>query len=256
DRLAAEQLAAVKAEADRLAAEQQAAEEQAAAELAAAQAESQRLAAEKAATAEEVAAEEDGIAQAAVTSDNAQASENPSDELAPTAVDPISSDVLIAMITPANTDFAEAQAEDPDLALRSRRQANRADRAATTTTPSLTFDTMAMWSDDASDDNASDAQSDAQVEVEAEVETEMAPVPVAVSDLSNPVAVDTNTHLSADAPAHERVHSFVQTAQGARLDEIENALGLNRFQVVDALRVLIKQGKITQRDRVYNTREA
>lgn len=55
-----------------------------------------------------------------------------------------------------------------------------------------------------------------------------------------------------DAIAYEKdVYAHIQQAQGARLTEIETALGLNRFQAVDALRSLIKKGLITQRDRIY-----
>lgn len=52
--------------------------------------------------------------------------------------------------------------------------------------------------------------------------------------------------------AHEKeVYAHIHTVQGARLTEIEAALGINRFQAVDALRSLIKKGLITQRDRIY-----
>lgn len=52
--------------------------------------------------------------------------------------------------------------------------------------------------------------------------------------------------------AHEKeVYAHIHTVQGARLTEIEAALGINRFQTVDALRSLIKKGLITQRDRIY-----
>lgn len=55
-----------------------------------------------------------------------------------------------------------------------------------------------------------------------------------------------------DAIAYEKdVYAHIQQVQGSRLTEIEAALGLNRFQAVDALRSLIKKGLITQRDRIY-----
>jgi len=55
-----------------------------------------------------------------------------------------------------------------------------------------------------------------------------------------------------DAIAHEKdVYAHIHQVQGARLTEIEAALGINRFQAVDALRSLIKKGLITQRDRIY-----
>lgn len=56
----------------------------------------------------------------------------------------------------------------------------------------------------------------------------------------------------SDVIAHEKeVYAHIHTVQGARLTEIEAALGINRFQAVDALRSLIKKGLITQRDRIY-----
>ncbi|MBW4474176.1 MAG: hypothetical protein KME45_27940 [Stenomitos rutilans HA7619-LM2] len=58
--------------------------------------------------------------------------------------------------------------------------------------------------------------------------------------------------LQPEVIAHEKeVYAHIHTVQGARLTEIEAALGINRFQAVDALRSLIKKGLITQRDRIY-----
>ena len=51
------------------------------------------------------------------------------------------------------------------------------------------------------------------------------------------------------------IFDYLKTSEGARLTEIESALDINRFQVVDALRSLIKQGRVTQRDRVYVIQE-
>ena len=60
------------------------------------------------------------------------------------------------------------------------------------------------------------------------------------------------TKASHDAIVYEKdVHAYIHKVQGARLTEIERALGLNRFQSVDALRSLIKKGHVIQRDRVY-----
>lgn len=53
----------------------------------------------------------------------------------------------------------------------------------------------------------------------------------------------------------KKIYNHVQQAQGARLTEIEEALGISRFQAVDALRSLIRQGLITQRDRIYLIQE-
>jgi gas vesicle GvpC-like protein len=53
----------------------------------------------------------------------------------------------------------------------------------------------------------------------------------------------------------EEIYYHIYQVQGARLTELEAALGINRFQAVDALRALIKKGLVTQRDRVYLIQE-
>lgn len=49
----------------------------------------------------------------------------------------------------------------------------------------------------------------------------------------------------------QQIYEFIREGKGARLTEIETALGINRVQAVDALRSLLKEGLITQRDRTY-----
>lgn len=53
----------------------------------------------------------------------------------------------------------------------------------------------------------------------------------------------------------ESVYNYILAAQGARLNDIEAALKINRFQAVDALRTLIRKGFVTQRDRIYLIQE-
>lgn len=53
----------------------------------------------------------------------------------------------------------------------------------------------------------------------------------------------------------QEIFEFLKMSSGARLTELESALDINRFQAVDALRSLIKQGRVTQRDRVYVVQE-
>jgi predicted transcriptional regulator len=53
----------------------------------------------------------------------------------------------------------------------------------------------------------------------------------------------------------QKIYSYIKQIEGARLTEIQSALGINRSQTVDSLRALIKQGLITQRDRVYLAQE-
>lgn len=69
--------------------------------------------------------------------------------------------------------------------------------------------------------------------------------------------------VSTPAPQVERnenqiekdIYTHIHRSQGARLTELEAALGINRFQAVDALRSLIKKGFVTQRDRMYLIQE-
>lgn len=57
------------------------------------------------------------------------------------------------------------------------------------------------------------------------------------------------------AEVESDILGHLRNGEGARLTEIESALDINRFQAVDALRSLIKQGRVTQRDRVYVIQE-
>jgi gas vesicle GvpC-like protein len=68
-----------------------------------------------------------------------------------------------------------------------------------------------------------------------------------------------NTSVDGQVTAketHEKnVYNYIHQVQGARLTQIEAALGITRFQAVDALRALIKKGLVTQHDRVYLIQE-
>jgi len=97
-----------------------------------------------------------------------------------------------------------------------------------------------------------------------------APDPQPVAEPTPVPAVTSNTAASGLNPAvitpaiapkkdptqvEQAIYTHIKSASGARLGELETILGLNRFQAVDALRSLIKQGKVTQRDRVYVIQE-
>ncbi len=56
---------------------------------------------------------------------------------------------------------------------------------------------------------------------------------------------------AAKPDAANAVYDYLKAAQGARLAQIEAALGASRVQTVNALRSLIEQGIVTQRDRTY-----
>lgn len=49
----------------------------------------------------------------------------------------------------------------------------------------------------------------------------------------------------------DKIYEYIEVMQSVRLTEIESALGMTRIQAVEGLRSLIQQGRITQRDRVY-----
>jgi gas vesicle protein GvpN len=50
----------------------------------------------------------------------------------------------------------------------------------------------------------------------------------------------------AQAICEEEVYTYLQQSRGARVAEIESALGINRVQTIDALRSLIKKGVLKQ----------
>ncbi len=78
-----------------------------------------------------------------------------------------------------------------------------------------------------------------------------APKPQAIPHSIKPQPTFTPSAPQPGTP-DQRVYQYIQTHQnGARLAEIEQALGINRVQTVDAIRVLLQRGHIAQRDRVY-----
>ena len=62
-----------------------------------------------------------------------------------------------------------------------------------------------------------------------------------------------NSALSV--PHEQEVYDYVQNNHGARLAQIEESLGISRFQAVDALRSLLDKGILVKRDRDYLTQE-
>jgi hypothetical protein len=62
-----------------------------------------------------------------------------------------------------------------------------------------------------------------------------------------------NSALSV--PHEKEVYDYVQNNHGARLAQIEETLGISRFQAVDALRSLLDKGILVKRDRDYLTQE-
>lgn len=81
-------------------------------------------------------------------------------------------------------------------------------------------------------------------------ETESSSVPPVGSEVSS-IAEASHPASSHSSPLEQQIYQYIQQTQGSRLTEIESALSINRFQAVDALRSLIKQGVVIQRDRLY-----
>ncbi|MCT7952075.1 gas vesicle protein GvpN [Ancylothrix sp. C2] len=71
----------------------------------------------------------------------------------------------------------------------------------------------------------------------------------AVWNVSSEIEVRVSSaSISVPVISDEKVYAFLQQSQGAKLAEIEMALGINRIQTTDALRVLIKKGVVKQRE--------
>ena len=67
-------------------------------------------------------------------------------------------------------------------------------------------------------------------------------------------AISQKQEIIQPAPAvyEQQVQDYLRQSQGARVSEIETALGINRVQAIDALRSLIKKGVLKQRqDRLF-----
>ena len=59
-----------------------------------------------------------------------------------------------------------------------------------------------------------------------------------------------------EQPIEQQVYQYLQQSNGARVSEIEVALGLNRVQTTNALRSLLKQGYLKQQDnRVFTVQQ-
>jgi gas vesicle protein GvpN len=98
-----------------------------------------------------------------------------------------------------------------------------------------------------------------ELAAEAEV-TETATV-AQTADSVKTSTVETQTEATEQIPndvqsAHEQsILAYLKQTKGARLSQIERTLQLDRFQTVDALRLLIEKGRIVLRDRLYILKE-
>ncbi|WP_416675451.1 gas vesicle protein GvpC [Egbenema bharatensis] len=82
------------------------------------------------------------------------------------------------------------------------------------------------------------------------------PKPVEPKAVEPKAVVSTIPPLNSEEDQLEKaIYQQIHQTGGARLTELETALGINRFQAVDALRALIKKGLVTQRDRIYLIQE-
>ena len=82
------------------------------------------------------------------------------------------------------------------------------------------------------------------------------PTVLPVTTQSTPIPHAAMPPVKLEMPIEEAVYDYLHTqTSGARLTEIEANLGINRFQVVDALRSLIQKELIVQKDRTYSVQE-
>ncbi|QIZ69152.1 hypothetical protein [Oxynema aestuarii] len=76
------------------------------------------------------------------------------------------------------------------------------------------------------------------------------------SSVGSPPSVSIRpTNRKIPASLESDVYGYIHQQKGARLADIESALGMERIQTVQVLRSLLVQGIIIQRDRVYYTQE-
>ena len=79
--------------------------------------------------------------------------------------------------------------------------------------------------------------------------------------VAEPAIASSNGGESLTSPAEfiscqRQVYSYLQQSGGAKIADIEGALGINRVQTADALRALIKKGAVMQRsDRSFAVKE-
>lgn len=71
----------------------------------------------------------------------------------------------------------------------------------------------------------------------------------AVWNVSSDIEITVSpTSIAVPVISDEKVYAFLQQSEGAKLSEIEMALGINRIETTDALRILIKKGVVKQRE--------
>ncbi|MBD2019858.1 gas vesicle protein GvpN [Leptolyngbya sp. FACHB-36] len=82
------------------------------------------------------------------------------------------------------------------------------------------------------------------------------PEPIADAlDMLTIDALDTTTEEAATTPHERKILAYLVQFPNARPSEIEQALGLERIQLIDALRSLTEKGHVVQRDRVFTVKE-
>jgi hypothetical protein len=91
----------------------------------------------------------------------------------------------------------------------------------------------------------------AQTAPAAPATTATLPRAAAAHESATSVPVSLPSEADANGAAEQAVYDCICASAGMRISEIELRLNLSRFQIVDALRALIRQGKVKQRDRVY-----
>ncbi len=71
------------------------------------------------------------------------------------------------------------------------------------------------------------------------------------TELATVAETETVAETVISVPYEQEVYTYLQQSQGARLSQIEQDLGLDRFHTVDAIRSLTEKGLVVQRDRLF-----
>jgi hypothetical protein len=99
------------------------------------------------------------------------------------------------------------------------------------------------------------ASASAKTQTAAPTTVAASPPPISLPTESLITSVPSAKPEPSETQIEKDIYTHIHQTKGARLTELETALGINRFQAVDALRSLIKKGLVTQRDRMYLIQE-
>lgn len=123
----------------------------------------------------------------------------------------------------------------------------------------LTEATTALWELLNEFTGYGETEGDLTTDSVSELEIPLAtPVPFnleAMGDLEAELEKVVRTDTRTIVPHEDAIYAYLQQNEGVRLAQIEQALELDRFQTVDAIRSLTEKGLVIQRDRCFFMQE-